>query len=117
MHKCVNKKLIEHYQKAVHKCVNNGHNSQKYCKSRIVSSNVSSNGYSLNWRADWARLVGKTYAQVLNTTRSVKDDLRVHIEKSSPTKLIVNVNSNTKLVPLDIMLPQSVLLFSKTQKV
>ena len=37
----------------------------KNYKSKIVYSTMSNNGFSVNWKTDWARFRGKTYAQVL----------------------------------------------------
>ena len=42
--------------------VKNGVNTHK---TRTVYSNNSNNGCSHNWKADWARILGKTYAQVV----------------------------------------------------
>ena len=44
----------------VNKCV------KKY-KSKIVYATLVNNGSSINWKADWARFRGKTYAQVLKS--------------------------------------------------
>ena len=43
------------------------------------------NGCSSNWRADWARLAGKTYAQVLKTNKLAKNDLGGH-SQSEPNQ-------------------------------
>ena len=34
-------------------------------KARTVYTNNNNNGFSHNWKADWARILGKTYAQVV----------------------------------------------------
>ena len=43
----------------------NFNNVEKFCNTRIVHSKNFKNGCSANWRADWAKFVGKTYAQVV----------------------------------------------------
>ena len=40
-------------------------NSVNNHKTRTVYTNNSNNGFSHNWKADWARILGKTYAQVV----------------------------------------------------
>ena len=42
-------------------------NKQQMFNTRVVYSNVCTNSGSFNWRADWARYSGKTYAQVLKS--------------------------------------------------
>ena len=39
----------------------------KIHNQRLVYSNVCNNGVSVNWRADWARYQGKSYAQVVKS--------------------------------------------------
>ena len=66
------KKRVGHCQKAVQMVACNFHSVQKSCNTRIVYSKDLKNGCSSNWRADWAKFVGKTYAQVVK----VKSDPR-----------------------------------------
>ena len=54
-------------QKSVNTCV-----TVKNGKTRVVYSKNLQNGCSYNWRADWAKFVGKTYAQVVQA----KNDLQ-----------------------------------------
>ena len=58
-------KRIGHCQKAVHSSVNSHETVKKLGKTRVVYSKELRNGCSYNWRADWAKLIGKTYAQVV----------------------------------------------------
>ena len=46
---------------------------------RIVPSTVCNNGVSVNWRADWAQLQGKSYAQVLKSNIDVKSRTQVRV--------------------------------------
>ena len=77
----------------VNKCV-------KSYKSKIVYSTVVNNGLSVNWKADWARFRGKTYAQVLKS--NTDSCCRSRVQPSYKLKIIrsgeryfKNVNSNT----------------------
>ena len=73
--------------------VNSSDNVQKYCNTRIIHSNDLTNGCSSNWRADWARFVGKTYAQVL------KINILAKYVKASQTRLKLKHSSNPKVMP------------------
>ena len=44
-----------------------------YCASRVVYNSILYNGTSSNWKADWARFIGKSYSQVVgcNTTNNL----------------------------------------------
>ena len=55
---------------------------QKSCKENVVYSKNLKNGCSSNWKADWARFTGKTYAQVVKA----KNDLegRMQIQSKQP---------------------------------
>ena len=68
----------------------NCHNVQKFCH-RIVQSKNLKNRCSSNWRADWARFVGKTYAQVVK----VKIDLEGQ-SKSQSNQVIVKKTVQTQ---------------------
>ena len=53
-------------------------NVVKNYKPRTVYSNLTYNGSSYNWKADWARFVGKTYAKVVLSNVNKKHDLQGH---------------------------------------
>ena len=61
------KKPLGHCQRAVQQDVTSVNKHVKLYKLKIVYATVSNNGSSINWRADWSRFKGKTYAQVLQS--------------------------------------------------
>ena len=63
--------------------VYSSHNDQKYCKTRKVHSNDLKNGCTSNLRVDWARFIGKTYAQVFKTNKLAKNYLKGHSQNQT----------------------------------
>ena len=61
--------------------VNNSCQSKKVYRTRSVVSKNGYNGCSLNWRADWAKLQGKTYAQVVKASSKVHSHDAKWVEK------------------------------------
>ena len=57
-------------------------NKVKMFNTRNVYSNVYTNNCSLNWRADWSRFSGKTYAQVLKS-KPVSQDFNLAGQKQT----------------------------------
>ena len=66
MHLSVNEKV-----KSKKLSVNNNCESKEVYKTRIVLSKNVHNGCIFNWRADWARLQGKTYAKVVKANNDL----------------------------------------------
>ena len=52
--------------------VNNCHNVQNNFNTKIVHSKDLKKGCSSNWGADWARFVGKMYAQIVKVKNDPK---------------------------------------------
>ena len=65
------KKRVMHCQSAVPSCNDSVHechlSNKMYYATRTVYSNNLCNGTSSNWKADWARFTGKSYAQVVGS--------------------------------------------------
>ena len=74
-------------------------NVVKNYKPRTVYSNVTYNGSSYNWKADWARFVAKTYAKVVLSNVSKKHDLQGHkgIGSTVGTMVVVRETNTRKI--------------------
>ena len=88
---------MKHCQKAVQRCTDSVYSSQipnnTYCASRIVYNSNLYNGTSSNWKADWARFIGKSYSQVVVLNL---DTAKVKAQQiSSNTKNSLAVKSKT----------------------
>ena len=77
----VAKKRIGHCPKTVQNVVNTVYNNSRSCsvlynKTRVIYNSVVNNGCSSNWRADWSRLLGRSYAEVVgsNPAKRVHED-------------------------------------------
>ena len=70
----VAKKRVGHCVRAVHNknfTVNKKQNSDVvYTKTRVISNYNVHNGCSNNWRADWSKFVGRSYAEVVSSNPS-----------------------------------------------
>ena len=51
-----------------------------YNKTRVIHNSNANNGCSSNWRADWSRVLGRSFAQVLGS-----DPVKcVHVNQRRP---------------------------------
>ena len=64
-----------------------------YSKTRVIHNNNVNNGCSSNWKADWSRLLGRLYAEVVssNPSKRVNTDQKNSWYVSKP---VVNLQKN-----------------------
>ena len=67
------KKQVRHCFKAVQNSfILNDARNVSYINTRLICNNNVHNGCSSNWRADWSKFVGRTYAEVVSSNPSSK---------------------------------------------
>ena len=91
MHLSVNEKV-----KSKKLPVNKNCASKEVYKTRIVVSKNVHNGCSFNWRADWARLQGKTYAQVVKANNDLCSQGQIWTGKTVAKKVWATKKSTPK---------------------
>ena len=64
-----------------------------YYASRTLYSNKVCNGTSSNWKADWARLTGKSYAQVASSNLTKAKVKSPHISRNTVISLANKINA------------------------
>ena len=79
------------------KCVDsvNSYNltNNVYCASRVVCNSSSLNGTSCNWKADWARFIGKSYAQVVGSNLAKAKVMAQHISDNTNNSSVVETET------------------------
>ena len=60
-----------------------------YCASRVVYNSILYNGTSSNWKADWARFIGKSYSQVMGSNLATAKVKAQHISCNTTNSLAV----------------------------
>ena len=80
-------------------CIDSVNNTQltnsMYCASRVVCNNSSLNGTSSNWKADWAKFIGKSYAQVVGSNLATAKVKAQHISDNTNNTLAVKTETCT----------------------
>ena len=77
--------------------VNNAQNTHvSYTNTRLICNTNVHNGCSSNWRADWSKFVGRTYAEVVSSN-PYKYELALTVKNKNKAKLQVASSDPTRI--------------------
>ena len=64
-----------------------------YCTSRVVCNSNLYNGTSSNWKADWARFIGKSYSQVVGSNLATAKVKAQQVSSNTTNSLAVKLKA------------------------
>ena len=83
-----------------------------YCTSRVVVNSNLYNGTSSNWKADWARFIGKSYSQVVGSNLATAKVKAQQVSTNNTNSLAVKLKTcRAKNVKQRTFLAQKKMLF------
>ena len=98
--------------------VNNAQNTHvSYTDTRLICNTNVHNGCSSNWRADWSKFVGRTYAEVVSSNPSSRSDKNhTHVKQVQKFSVIAQCRSTKSTKPTFLRKNTPVTGKDKTQR-